>query len=84
MMNFRNPNKKLSHDARRAKQRAKRQGLNREEMLKMRRGDDGEGITDMTPCIAVLNIITNGKYLKAGKGFPIKAKTKEIKEVAHE
>ena len=62
----RNSNKKLSHDSRRAKQRARR-----EMVLPMKRED---GTLDLTPHIASLNIITKGGYLRLGKGFVVKNK----------
>lgn len=62
----RNSNKKLNHDRRRARQRAKR-GM----VLSVRRED---GALDLTPHIASLNIITGGKYLRLGKGFLCRGK----------
>ena len=83
----RNPNKKLSHDRRRARQRARRtlkrmakRETNREEVLELKR-NDGKGIVDSTPYVAVLDLITKGRYTKVGKGFVISGKIKEIKEV---
>jgi len=64
----------------RKSQRAKRRA-NREEVLELKR-NDGKGKLDTTPYIAVLNIITKGKYLKLGKGFVVRGKIKEIKEVS--
>ena len=92
----RNPDKKLSHDRRRARQRARRRlkrmakreakretkrEANREEVLDLKR-NDGKGKVDPTPHIAVLNMITKGKYLQVGKGFIVRGKIKEIKEIA--
>jgi len=72
------PNKKLRHDVRRARQRAKRKA-NKEELLNLRRPDGkGTGKTDPTPFIAVLNIITRGKYLALGAGFVVRKPIKEI------
>jgi hypothetical protein len=70
-------NNKVRHDKRKAKQKAKRRA-NKEEILPVRRED---GTLDVTPHIAVLNMITKGKYLKVGRGFIIRRKIKEIKEV---
>jgi hypothetical protein len=53
--------KKLRHDRRRARQRAKR-GM----VLPMKRED---GTPDPTPHIASLDMLTKGKYLELGKGF---------------
>jgi hypothetical protein len=50
-------------------------------VLELKR-NDGKGKLDTTPYIAVLNIITKGKYLKLGKGFVVRGKIKEIKEVS--
>jgi len=58
--------KKLRHDRRRARQRAKR-GM----VLPMRRED---GTIDVTPHIASLNIVTKGRYLEVGKGFLVNNK----------
>jgi hypothetical protein len=52
------------------KQRA-RKDINREEILNLKR-NDGTGIKDPVPFIAVLNIITKGRYLKLGRGFTIR------------
>ena len=71
--------KKISHDRRRTQQKARRQ-VGREEVLEVRR-NNGKGILDTTPYIAVLNMITKGKYLRVGRGFVIRRRIKEIKEV---
>jgi len=61
---IRYPGRKLRHDRRKAKQRAKR----KEDALSLR---NERGIIDPTPVVAVKNIITKGRYLKEGKGFII-------------
>jgi hypothetical protein len=58
--------KKLRHDRRRARQRAKRG-----EVLPLRR--EG-GVIDPTPHIASLAIITDGRYLTLGNGFVVRAR----------
>ncbi len=61
----RDSNKKLNHDRRRARQREKKRGM----VLPARRED---GTLDLTPHVASLNMVTEGKYLELGKGFVIK------------
>jgi len=59
----------------------------REEKLNLRREDrrgDAIGILDPTPYIAVLNMLTNGKYLEVGGGFPIKQKISDIRRCPSE
>ena len=69
--------KKLRHDARVARQKAKRKAMS-EELLTLKRGD--APILDPTPFITVLNVITKGKYLAAGGGHIIGARIREIKK----
>lgn len=52
--------RKLRHDARRARQRAKRGTV-----LPPKRGRT----VDLTPHIATANMATKGKYLELGRGF---------------
>jgi len=59
--------RKLRHDRRRARQRAKRGTV-----LPIRRQD---GTLDLTPHIASLNIVTKGEYLEIGKGFLLRNKS---------
>lgn len=62
----------------RKSQRAKRKVV-REELLNLRRPDGkGTGKTDPTPFVAVLNLITRGKYLALGAGFVVRRPIKEI------
>ena len=61
----------------RKSQRAKRKA-NREEILELKRNR----ILDPTPYVAILNMITKGKYLRLGKGFIVRHKIASIKEVA--
>lgn len=71
-------NRKLRHDARVARQKAKRKG-NREELWRLRRPDGkGVAVTDPTPYVCVLNRVTGGKYLEVGQGFIIRKRVKEI------
>jgi len=56
--------------------RRKRRMADTEEILPVRRED---GTLDVTPYIAVLNIITKGKYLNRGRGFAIKQEIKDIR-----
>lgn len=58
--------RKLRHDRRRARQRAKK-GM----VLPMKRED---GTLDLTPHIASLNMVTRGKYVELGKGFLVRKK----------
>ena len=60
-------------------QRAKRRA-NREEILNLKR-NDGVGVEDPTPFVAVLNLIMRGKYLRVAGGFPIESTIKEINKI---
>jgi len=64
-----------SRKSQRAKGRA-----NREEILNLKR-NDGVGVKDPTPFVAVLNLIMRGKYLRVARGFPIKSTIKEINKI---
>jgi hypothetical protein len=57
--------RKLRHDRRRARQRAKREGM----VLPMKRED---GTLDLTPHIASLDMLTKGRYLEIGRGFLVR------------
>jgi len=66
---------------RRAKRRAKRQQA-RDELWSLKRPDGrGVAVTDPTPYVAVLNRITEGKYLAIGRGFVVSSPIREIKKV---
>ena len=64
----RNSNKKLAHDMRRARQRAKREAEIHLGVLPIERAN---GRLNVTPHIASWNIATDGGYLMLGKGFTI-------------
>jgi len=56
--------RKLAHDRRRAKQRARRGTV-----LPMK---GSNGLPDFTPYVASMNIVTEGRYLEIGAGYPIR------------
>ena len=63
----RNSNKKLAHDMRRARQRAKREQEIHLGVLPIKHGR----VLDVTPHVASWNIATDGGYLMLGEGFTI-------------
>lgn len=52
-----------------------RKNQTKEESLRLRREN---GTLDPTPFVAILNIITKGRYLKFGKGFLVRSKLPKI------
>ena len=55
----------------------------REGILNLRR-NDGTGIMDPVPFVAVMDIILRGRYLEVGRGFVIREEIKEIRRASEQ